>query len=191
MHGQHTQTNRLPGIALLSHCLANQNAKVAEYALFPGVVSPIVDVLRRNRYLIQQMPCPEMSLLGAKRWWQVSEQYDTPGYRRHCRALANSVADVLAVRLAEGPRDVVLIGVDGSPSSAVNVTGIGPAWGGRPEAAASAMVDGRGVWIEELEAVIAERGLCAPRLIGIPMELPGFSLDDALAELQRFIELGG
>ncbi len=39
--------------------------------------------------------------------------------------------------------------------------------------------------------MIAERGLRAPRLIGIPMELPDFSLDDALAELERFIGLGG
>jgi len=178
----------LPGVALLSHCLANQNAKVDEYALFPGVVSPIVQLLRRHGYVLQQMPCPEMCLLGPRRWWQVREQYDTPGYRRHCRLLANSVADLLEARLAEGPRDVVLIGVDGSPSSAINVTGIGPTWGGRPEDAPSTTIDGKGIWIQELEAVIAERGLPAPRLIGIPMELPGFSMDASVAELQGFLD---
>jgi predicted secreted protein len=184
----------LPGIALVSHCLANQNAKVDEYAVFAGV-SPVIGLLRRRGFILQQMPCPEMSLLGTKRWWHVREQYDTPGYRRHCRALANSVADVLEARLAEGPRDVVLLGVDGSPSSGVTLTGIGTdpnlPWGGRPEDVPSAIVPGKGVWIEELEAVIAERGLPAPRLLGIPMELPGYSVEQSLRELDAFLAAGG
>jgi hypothetical protein len=151
-------------------------------------------LLRRRGFILQQMPCPEMSLLGAKRWWQVREQYDTPGYRRHCRGLANSVVDVLELRLAEGPRDVVLLGVDGSPSSGVTLTGIGtepgPTWGGRPGDVPSRLVPGKGVWIEELEAVIAERGLPVPRLLGIPMELPGYSVEQSLKELDAFLAAG-
>jgi predicted secreted protein len=177
----------LPGIALLSHCLANQNAKVGEYAILPGVVSPIVSLLQRHGYILQQMPCPEMCALGTRRWWQVRDQYDTPGYRRHCRLLANSVVDVLAPRLAEGPRDVILLGIDGSPSSGVNLTSVGAEWGGKPELPDWEMVAGRGVWIEELDAVVRERGLAPPRMIGVGMELPGYSIDDTLAELERFI----
>jgi predicted secreted protein len=177
----------LPGIALLSHCLANQNAKVDEYALVPGVVTPIVTVLRTRGYLIQQMPCPEMCLLGPRRWWQVREQYDTPGFRRHARLLADSVIDVLAARLAEGPRDVVLLGVEGSPSSAIGTTGIGPSWGGRPAGHPTTLAPGRGVWIDELLARITARGFPLPRMIGIPMELPDFDLDASLAELDAFL----
>lgn len=178
-------------VALLSHCLANQNAKVDEYALYPGMVSPVVSLLRRLGYTIQQMPCPEMCLLGPRRWWQVRDQYDTPGFRRHCRVLAHSVADILSYRVAQGCGDVVLIGVDGSPSSAVSFTGVGARWGGRPEDLASEVVAGKGVWIEELEAVLGERALPMPRMIGLPMELPGFSMADSLVELEAFLRRGG
>jgi len=183
----------LPGIALVSHCLANQNAKVDEYAVFAGV-SPVIQLLRARGFILQQMPCPEMSLLGSKRWWQVREQYDTPGYRRHCRNLANSVVDVLEARLAEGPRDVVLLGVDGSPSSGVTLTGTASepsqSWGGRPGDVPAKRIDGKGVWIEELESVIAERGLASPRLLGIRMELPGYSVEESLRELDEFLAAG-
>lgn len=178
-------------MALLSHCLANQNAKVDEYALCPGMVTPVVAILKEFGYAIQQMPCPEMAFLGVNRWWQVKEQYDTPGFRRHCRALARSVADLLEARVAKGCRDLVLIGVDGSGSSAVTFTGIGPAWGGRPEDMSWEVVPGKGVWIEELEQVLAERGLPMPRSFGVAMELPGFTMAQAMVDFRRFLSLGG
>lgn len=176
-----------PRIALLSHCLANQNAKVDEYAQCPGVVAPVIALLRECGYVLQQMPCPEMTFLGVTRWWQVKEQYDTPGYRRHCRALAESVADLLEPHLAAGCRDLVIIGVDGSGSSAVTFTGIGPDWGGRPEDIPWQVVPGKGVWIEELERILGVRNLPAPRLFGFPMELPGFDMTASLADLRRFL----
>jgi predicted secreted protein len=178
-------------VALLSHCLANQNAKVDEYALCPGMVAPVVAMLKEFGYAIQQMPCPEMAFLGVNRWWQVKEQYDTPGFRRHCRALAHSVADLLEARVAKGCRDLVLIGVDGSGSSAVTFTGIGPAWGGRPEDMSWEVVPGKGVWIEELEQVLAARALPVPRSFGVAMELPGFSMEKAMAEFRQFLSIGG
>jgi predicted secreted protein len=177
-------------VALLSHCLANQNAKVDEYALCPGMVSPVVAILKEFGYAIQQMPCPEMAFLGVNRWWQVKEQYDTPGFRRHCRALAHSVADLLEARVAKGCRDLVLIGVDGSGSSAVTFTGIGPAWGGRPEDMSWEVAPGKGVWIEELEQILAERALPRPREFGVAMELPGFTMEKAMEEFRRFLAAG-
>ena len=176
-----------PRIALVSHCLANQNAKVDEYAQCPGVVAPVIALLREFGYMLQQMPCPEMTFLGVTRWWQVKEQYDTPGYRRHCRSLAESVADLLQPRLAEGCGDLVIIGVDGSGSSAVTYTGIGPDWGGRPEDKPWQVVSGKGVWIEELEQILRRRNLPPPRLFGLPMELPGFDMQASLADLRRFL----
>lgn len=177
-------------VALLSHCLANQNAKVDEYALCPGMVTPVVAILKEFGYAIQQMPCPEMAFLGVNRWWQVKEQYDTPGFRRHCRNLAASVADLLEARVAKGCQDLVLIGVDGSGSSAVTFTGIGPAWGGRPEDMNWEVVPGKGVWIEELEQVLAERQLPMPRSFGVAMELPGFTMEKAMADFRQFLGAG-
>jgi hypothetical protein len=51
-------------------------------------------------------------------------------------------------------------------------------------------IAGKGVWIEELEAVIAERGLASPRLLGIGMELPGYSVEQSLRELDEFLTAG-
>ncbi|MFO1035886.1 MAG: hypothetical protein U1E45_03495 [Geminicoccaceae bacterium] len=176
-----------PKLALLSHCLANQNAKVGGYAIAPGVVAPVLAALREAGYAIQQMPCPEMAFLGARRWWQVREQYDTPGYRHRCRELAESVADMLRLRIGPDTRDVVVIGVDGSPSSGVRWTDRGPAWGGEPRHVSFDLVPGRGVWIEELDAVLAQRALVRTRWFGIGLELPDYDAPSAMAEFRAFL----
>lgn len=174
-------------VALLSHCLANQNAKVQGYALAPGVIGGVLTTLREAGYHLVQMPCPEMAFLGARRWWQVREQYATPGYRRRCRELAASVADVLEARIGPATRDVVVLGVDGSPSSGVRFTDRGPGWGGEPRPVPFELVPGRGVWIEELDAVLSSRRLPRPRWLGIGLELPGFDEARAIAELRAFL----
>lgn len=183
-------TDKRRRIALLSHCIANQNAKVADYALCPGAVSPLLDLLRAEGFLIQQMPCPEMTFLGVSRWWQVREQYDTPGYHHHCRRVAQSVADILEHHMREGCDDLVLIGVDGSPSSGVGVTDHGPDWGGRPEDRPVTHVPGKGVWIGVLEQVLADRGLPRPRMIGVGLELAGFEMVTELRRLTAFLKAG-
>jgi predicted secreted protein len=175
---------------LLSHCLANQNAKVDEYALCAGSVQPVLNLLRQFRYRLHQMPCPEMGFLGANRWWQVRDQYDTPGYRRHCRELAQTVVSGIEEALREPCEDFVLIGVEGSGSSAVTLTGTGARWGGRPEEIPWDVTPGKGVWIEELEAEMLARGLPQPRLWGFPGELPGFQMAEAEVSLRTFLEGG-
>jgi len=77
-------------VALLANCLLNQNAKVCEGARYRGVVSPVVEALRSRGYQLLQLPCPELAFAGARRWWAVYEQYDTPAYRAHCRRLAQA-----------------------------------------------------------------------------------------------------
>lgn len=176
--------------ALLSHCLANQNAKVDEYALAPGGVRPVLNLLREFGYRLHQMPCPEMGFLGANRWWQVRDQYDTPGYRKHCRDLAKTVVAGIGETLRTPYSDFVLIGVEGSGSSAVSLTGTGPTWGGRPEEIDWQVTPGKGVWIEELEAELQAQGLKPPRTWGFPGELPDFRMDDAEKSLRAFLEAG-
>ena len=176
--------------ALLSHCLANQNAKVDEYALAAGSVRPVLGLLREFGYRIHQMPCPEMGFLGANRWWQVRDQYDTPGFRKHCRALAQTVVSEIAESLRLPYSDFVLIGVEGSGSSAVALTGTGPTWGGRPEEIDWQVTPGKGVWIQELEAEIEARDLPPPRAWGFPGELPDFQWDEAEKSLREFLEAG-
>lgn len=178
-----------PRVAFLAHCLLNQNAKVAEFARYPGTVSPVVDLLRRHGYEIEQLPCPEILAMGMNRWWTSKDIYDNPGYRRHCATLARFTADVIEQYTRRG-YDVALVGLDGSPSSGVRYTGYSePAWGGRPQAKLEdyRIVPGKGVWIEELEKEIQRRGLPLPRATGVLMDAPDFEMERALRELEEFL----
>src|SRR5208283_4946963 len=103
-------------VALIANCLLNQNAKVCEGAHYRGMVSPVVEALRSRGYRLQQLPCPELAFAGVRRWWAVYEQYDTPAYRAHCRRLAQSIAPLIEQYLGRGD-EVILIGIDGSPST--------------------------------------------------------------------------
>jgi predicted secreted protein len=182
-------TKAMPRVAYVAHCLANQNAKVSEFAKCAGVVAPLIERLRANGYELQQLPCPEMSYLGVVRWWQSREQYDTPGYRRHCRALAKPVADTLALHLEHG-YDVVIIGLDGSPTSGVRLTSTKPSWGGRPEsgvAGGAERIPGMGIWMEELKGELETRGLAFPRATGIAMDAQTFDMAAAMAEIDEFL----
>ena len=147
------------GVAFVAHCVLNQNSKVGDGAHCAGVFSPIVDVLRAKGWRIEQMPCPELAFAGLNRFWAVREQYDTAAFRRHCARLATAVADVIALRVDQG-EDVVLIGVDGSPSMGVELTAASDEWGGRPDKPRDEdypVTPGAGIFTETLLQLVGER----------------------------------
>jgi predicted secreted protein len=176
-------------VALIANCLLNQNAKVCQGAHYAGVVSPVVEALRSRGYLLQQLPCPELAFAGVRRWWAVYEQYDTPAYRAHCRRLAQAVAPLIERHLRTGD-EVVLIGLDGSPSTGVRFTSSKPEWGGRPNRPEDdwEIVAGRGIWIEELEAELARRGLPAVPATGWALDMGRFDEAGALRDLEDFLD---
>src|SRR6185503_2029155 len=106
----------MPGVAFVAHCLLNQNSKTEGGARCPGVYSPLVEEIRARGWRLEQMPCPELAFTGLNRFWAVKEQLDTAAYRRHCRRLAAAVA--VAVHVARGD-DVIIVGIEGSPSMGV------------------------------------------------------------------------
>ena len=176
-------------VALVANCLLNQNAKVCEGAHFRGVVTPVVEALRRRGYLLQQLPCPELAFAGVRRWWAVYEQYDTPAYRDHCRRLAQAIAPRIEEYLRRGD-EVILIGLDGSPSTGVRFTSSASDWGGRPNRPQDdwQIVPRRGIWIEELEAELARRGL--PRLpaTGWALDMGRFDEAGSRRDLDEFLD---
>src|SRR6266702_2170292 len=134
------------GVAFVAHCLLNQNSKTDGGARCPGVYSPAVEVLRAQGWRIEQMPCPELAFTGLNRFWAVREQYDTPAHRRHCQRLAAGVADAISMRAARG-EDIVLIGIEGSPSMGVCITSSDPLRGhdeAAEQASLRAVLDGHG-----------------------------------------------
>ena len=144
-------------VAFIAHCLLNQNAKVEGGAKRPGMWEPVIDLLRERGYTIRQMPCPELAFGGARRFWGVREQFDTQLYRSHCRRLATLVAAVIAQHASAGD-DVVLIGVDSSPTMGIDFTPSAPHWAGQPNIVEddSTLVRGDGIFIEELKAELEE-----------------------------------
>ena len=176
-------------VALIANCLLNQNAKVCQGANYRGVVSPVVEALRRRGYLLQQLPCPELAFAGVRRWWAVYEQYDTPVYREHCRRLAQAIAPQIEEYLRRGD-EVILIGLDGSPSTGVRFTSSAPDWGGRPNRPQDDwhIVPRRGIWIEELEAELARRGLPPLPATGWALDMGRFDEAGAQRDLEEFLD---
>lgn len=176
-------------VALLANCLLNQNAKVCEGARYRGVVNPVTEALRSRGYQLLQLPCPELAFAGARRWWAVYEQYDTPAYRAHCRRLAQAIAPLIERHLRDGD-EVILIGLDGSPSTGVRFTSSKPDWGGRPDRPDDDwdIVPGRGIWIEELEAELARRGLPRVPATGWALDMGRFDEADSRRDLEQFLD---
>ncbi len=176
-------------VALIAHCLLNQNAKVCEGARYRGMVNPVVEALRSRGYQLLQLPCPELAFAGARRWWAVYEQYDTPAYRAHCRRLAQAIAPLIERHLLDGD-DLILIGLDGSPSTGVRFTSSRPDWGGRPNRPDDdwEIVPRRGVWIEELEAELSGRGLPPVPATGWALDMGRFDEAGSRRDLEEFLD---
>jgi len=178
-------------VAFIAHCLLNQNAKVEGGALRPAVWEPVLEALREHGYEIRQMPCPELAYAGARRFWGVREQFDTPLYRRHCRRLAKLVAAVMAQHVEAGD-EIVLVGVDSSPTLGVDFTCSSPSWGGKPEIDEdeSTYVPGSGIFVEALDAELRARGLPSPRRTGIRHWFPDYDPAEERRRLATVLEGG-
>ena len=176
-------------VAFIANCLFNQNAKVCEGARYRGQVNPVVDALRSRGYQLQQLPCPELAFAGVRRWWAVYEQYDTPAYRAHCRRLAQAIAPLIEQFLRRGD-EVILIGLDGSPSTGVRFTSSQPDWGGRPNRAEDDwnIVPRPGVWIEELQAELSRRGLPPLPATGWALDMDRFDEAGSRRDLEEFLD---
>lgn len=160
-------------IVFTSHCLLNTAAKVvlyrqdeiaAEEALRRRFLSAAVE---RGIQLVQ-LPCPEFTLYGARRWGHVSNQFDNPFFRDHCRRLLEPFLLQLReyLSLPERFRVLGVVGIDGSPSCGVDYTSRGDwygSFGGRQDLAevlaTARLAKGRGVFMDELGRMLREAGL--------------------------------
>ena len=88
-------------IVFVSHCILNIASKVvlynqeemdAEETLRKKFMRQAID----NDIQIIQLPCPEFTLYGAKRWGHVSDQFDNVFFRSHCRKILSPIMDQLS-----------------------------------------------------------------------------------------------
>jgi len=86
--------------------------------------------------------------------------------------------------------EVILIGLDGSPSTGVRFTSSKPDWGGRPNRPEDdwEIVPRRGVWIEELEAELARRGLPPLPATGWALDMGRFDEAGSRRDLEQFLD---
>jgi predicted secreted protein len=134
-----------------------------------------------------------MTYLGAMRWGQVRDQYDTPMFRRHCQRLAESLLDQAEEYRRAGYRIVGFVLVDGSPVCGLNRTPQPAqpdvAWGGMtcylPE---SRQVQGKGVFA----GILHEAARTRPMLAGIPFgaypeSVPAGADQEAVEAIRRLL----
>ena len=176
-------------VAFLAHCLLNQNSKVMGGCKTAAVWDPVIDLLLERGGVIRQMPCPELAFGGVRRVWWVREQADTPLFRAHCRRLAATVASTMEPHVSAGD-DVVMIGIDSSPTMGVSFQPSSRTWGGEPNIGAddTVMVDGEGIFLEELRAELDRRDLPMPRRTGIRHWFPDYDPDEEQARLVALLD---
>ena len=159
-------------IIFVSHCILNTASKVvlynqreidAEEALRLKFVSTALN----NGIQIIQLPCPEFTLYGSRRWGHVSNQFDNPFFRQHSRRILEPFIQQLKEYLSTDSFEVLgLVGIDGSPSCGVDYTCEADWYGsfegrqGLQETLDSArLVNRKGIFMDVLSEMLKEEHL--------------------------------
>jgi predicted secreted protein len=133
-------------ILIVSHCILNQNTVIPEEARAEGAVFSAVQWAMKQGYGFLQLPCPEFTFLGLDRPPMTYEQYNTPEYRKHCRDILNTVLWQAEDYLKNGYEIAGILGIQSSPSCDPT----------------------RGIFMEELTAMFAEKGIALKKLWYLP-----------------------
>lgn len=133
-------------ILLVSHCILNQNTVIEDEARAEGAVLSAVEWAMKEGYGFLQLPCPEFTFLGLNRPSMTYEQYNTPEYREHCRKILNPVLLQAEDYLKNDYEIIGLLGIQSSPSCDPT----------------------RGIFMEELTAMFAEKGITLKTLWYLP-----------------------
>jgi predicted secreted protein len=179
-------------IVFVASCLLNTNNKVKGLARYPGMCKEVFDTLHHYGLGINQMQCPETLYLGIQRWWQTKNLYDSSGFRKFCRELAEQVVTYMVEYEREGYETVAVLCCDGSPTCGADVTSWDDRWGGSPVELDynEAIIQGSGVYIEELKKEIEARGVKMPPFYGLALDDESVDMDKILADFDGFIQGG-
>ena len=128
-------------IAIVAHCILNQNSRVFGLAERSSAIVEIVEFLILNDMGIIQMTCPELTYAGILRKSQTKNQYGYAMFRKHCRKIAEEIVEQIQEYSKGKIKARIIIGVDGSPSCGITDSGI---------------------LIEELRSMLKKKGLTVP-----------------------------
>lgn len=157
--------DRSKKIVLISHCIINQNSVVKPYAREFKDFKNLILTLIENNIGIIQLPCPEISMYGLKRWGHVKDQFETPNFKKTSKKLLENTLESVEEYKNNGYEILGVIGIKGSPSCGVTKTCRGK-WEGsigdekNIENARRTLreVDEPGVFMEVLDSSIKELG---------------------------------
>jgi len=176
-------------IVLVCHCILNSNSKVEGLATFSGALKDVVSDLIDGGIGIIQLPCPELTMLGIKRWGQTKEQYDNPFYRKHCQELFKPFKNQIQNYIANGYNIVAILGINGSPSCGVDKTCSG-VWGGELSGnpnidtmlEEASLTEGSGIFIEEIKNLLELDGIVIP-VVGLDED----NIEESLKIVKRLL----
>lgn len=160
-------------IVILSHCIINVHSKVKSWKKDENIreydLIDFLKILGENNIGIVQLPCPEMTCYGLKRWGHVKNQFDHPHYRKLCRSLFEPILDQILEYRANGIEVLALLGIYGSPTCGVNRTCIGE-WGGEIGSNPNLLgtigtvsgVTDSGIFMEEIKSILKVHNIDIP-----------------------------
>jgi len=107
-------------IALVAHCILNQNVVVYPLARAKGAFRSIVSDYTNNDYGLYQLPCPEFKYLGLSRLPMTKEDYSTQEYIDLCEQLVETVIMDLK-KFRDDHQDITILhGINESPTCSIS-----------------------------------------------------------------------
>ncbi len=158
------EDNRGRKIALLAHCLLNQNSISDGTADFPAQFKEVVDFLMANNIGLIQLPCPELTCLGLDRGdphggsrelleenSRIRRLLEAPELKEKLKSLARPIVYQVEEYRKHGFEIVGLVGINRSPSCGIETTSKG-----------DREVPGKGVFMDVLLRELAATGIDIP-----------------------------
>ncbi|WP_047382607.1 MULTISPECIES: CD3072 family TudS-related putative desulfidase [unclassified Cetobacterium] len=158
--------NRSKKIIIISHCILNQNSVVKPYARKQDEFLKFLQNKILKNYGIIQLPCPEINILGLKRWGHVKDQFEYSGFVNESKKMLLPIVNQIKDYLKNGYEIEGIYGISGSPSCGVNKT-CRADWEGETSCYESLedirgrvkLVSEKGVFMEVLESILKEKNI--------------------------------
>ena len=172
-------------VIFISHCWLNINTRFPEGCAFEGANVPLIKTLLDSGLGIIQMPCPEYECLGLEKWGygEVIKDDLRACFRKQAEIVLKQIKDYLAL----GFEIVGILGMNPSPSCGVDVAkGKGTMLGTSRDTSEQPEP---GIFIEELQDLLAKEGLDDIRFFAVRRTLIGESgLDEKIEAVRTFIQ---
>ena len=156
-------------VIFISHCWLNINTRFPEGCAFEGANVPLIKTLLDSGLGIIQMPCPEYECLGLEKagYGEITGTALRSGFRRVAEVVAKQIEDYRDL----GFEIVGVMGMNPSPSCGVDAAkGKGTMLGADRDISEKTEP---GLFIEELQKLLVERGIQNVHFFGVRRLLVG------------------